>query len=129
MRCRRIVLDSTRPTVVWFGSTGVDENGKAKFFNDSDKHDNFSMYQQSVIDSLNQRLRILKGELWYKMTYGLPLLEKTKSKLSVDASIIETISQHADVVSIQSFTSSIVDKKYTCKIEILSKYGQISLKL
>ena len=125
MRCRRI----QNGKVVWFGSTGKNEDGTAKFYNTNNIHDNFSDKQQSVVDSLTQRLSVLKKELWYDYNYGMPLLEKQKSKLSLDSFIGTTILSHPDVRSIISFNSKVVNKKYMCDIKILSTFGEININL
>lgn len=134
MRCRRnkIVSDSANQRdfrVVWFGSYGTDENGKALFFNKDNKHDNFSSKQQAVVDSLSQRLSVLKGELWYSINEGLPLLDKTKSKLSLDSALGSIILKHPDVTSIIEFNSKIFNRKYHADVKILSVYGEISINL
>lgn len=134
MRCRRnkIVSDSANQRdfrVVWFGSYGTDENGKALFFDKDNKHDNFSSKQQAVVDSLTQRLSVLKGELWYSINEGLPLLDKTKSKLSLDSALGSIILKHPDVTNIVEFNSKIVNRKYHADVKILSVYGEISINL
>lgn len=134
MRCRRIKVwydeNNTKHTsVVWFGSYGIDDNDNAKFVNPHDKHDNFADKQQGVADSLTQRLSVIKKELWYNVSYGLPLFDKQKSKLAIDAFVGSTITSHPDVVSIKSFDSKVVDKKYTCNTVIITKYGEMTLNL
>lgn len=129
--------------VVWFGSTGIkrqgydnalwddatydDESGKAVFY-DVQKS-SFSEKQQSVVDSLTQRLSIIRGELWYAMSYGLPLFDRNRSKVEFDSFILSTITQHPDVDSIISFVSQVLNAKYTCQVKIQSKYGLIDINL
>ena len=93
----------------------------------NDDNTSFASEQQGVADCLTQQLSVLKNELWYRVTYGLPLLEKVKNKAIIDASVMDIITTHPDVVSILSFESEIKDKKYTCKVEILSNYGNITI--
>ena len=113
--------------IVWFGSTGKNLDGTAQFYDD--KKNSFSNQQQAVVDSLTQRLSVIKSELWYRVSYGLPLYEKTKSKPLMDSSVLEIVKSHQDVVNVLSFSSQIVNKKYTCKLEIQSIYGNISLSI
>lgn len=129
--------------VVWFGSTGTkrkgydvalwdtavydDDIGKANFYDPSKT--SFSEKQQSVVDSLTQRLSVIRGELWYAMSYGLPLFDRNRSKVEFDSFILSTISQHPDVDSIISFSSQVVNAKYTCEVKIQSKYGPIDITL
>lgn|SRR5574344_83894 len=119
MRCRKIIDGN----VVWFGSYGKDVNDKAL------KAGNFSDNQQGVADDLTQRLSVIKGELWYRVNYGLPLFDKVKSKAYMDTITIDNILAHEDVVRITSFKSTIVDRRYTCEAEILTKYGKIDFEL
>lgn len=67
--------------------------------------ENYSTEQKGVRDSLIQRLSVIKGELWYKASYGLPLMEKIKNKGIYDTIIINIITTHPDVVNIVSYTS------------------------
>lgn len=113
--------------IVWFGSTGKNLDGTAQFYDD--KKNSFSNQQQAVADSLTQRLSVIKSELWYRVSYGLPLYEKTKSKPLMDSSVLEIVKSHQDVVNVLSFSSQIVNKTYTCKLEIQSIYGNISLSI
>lgn len=129
--------------VVWFGTIGKqamgfdnqawdvamwDEMpGEAIFLRED--RSSFSERQQSVVDSLTQRLSIIRGELWYAMSYGLPLFEKNRSKIEFDAFILKVISSHPDVDSIISFKSEVVSSNYTCEVKIQSKYGPISINL
>lgn len=116
----RAIIDGN---VVWFGSAGLNSAGMkiaAK---------NFSEQQQHVVDSLIQRLSIFRGELWYDKRAGIPLFDKLKSKAVIDAYVIDVISSQADVKEILSFTSSLFDRKYSCKVQILTVFGDIVLSI
>lgn len=119
MRTRSIV----NGTVVWFGSIGIDENGN------SIKSSNFSEKQQGVADSLTQRLSVIKGELWYNVNHGVPLLEKLQRKQLLDASIVTIVNSHPDVKEILSFSSKIVNGSYSFDMTILSIYGEINVNM
>lgn len=129
MRCRAI----KNGEIIWFGSAGLDytqpvyDNTGALVGYNSLKADSFSDAQQGVCDSLTQRLSVFRNELWYKMSYGLPLFEKVKSKTLMDSEVTNIIMSHPDVIEIQNFESNIVDKHYTFNCNVLSKYGQISV--
>ena len=114
-------------TIVWFGSTGKNPDGTAKFYDD--KKNSYSSQQHAVADSLRQRLSVIKSELWYRVSYGLPLYEKTKSKALMDATVLEIVNSHPDVVTVLEFKSQIIDKTYTCKLEIQSIYGNVTLSI
>lgn len=68
---------------------------------------NYVGEQQGVVDSLIQRLSVIKGELWYNPNYGLPLVDKIRSKGLMDAAVAEIIYNQPDVELINSFTSDI----------------------
>lgn len=87
---------------------------------------NYSEKQEGVKDALIPRLSVLKGELWYKISYGLPLMEKIKSKGIYDSIIIKYITDYPDVVNIEEFSSTL-DKdthKYTFDCIINTIYGE-----
>lgn len=94
--------------------------------NKLDAGENYSKNQQGVRDSLIQRLSIIKGELWYKASYGLPLTEKIKNKGIYDSIIINIITEHPDVKNILEYNSS-VDKntrKYTFNFIVYTVYNE-----
>lgn len=72
--------------------------------------ENYSTEARGVRDSLIQRLSVIKGELWYKASYGLPLMEKIKNKGIYDSIIINMITEHPDIKRLVDFDSSF-DKK------------------
>ena len=130
MNCRRIKRENGKNIVVWFGSYGINNDGTAKFYNVNNKHDNISIEQEAVADSLTQRLSVIEGELWYSINEGLPLLERIKSKVELDASVTEIILGHPNVSSISSFESQLTNNHdYSAKIEIETKYGLIELNI
>ena len=128
MNCRRNKLDDNHLNVVWFGSYGRNEDGTAKFFNEANKHDNFSEAQQSVIDSLTQQLSVLQGELWYAIDFGLPVLDNP-SKLELDAEVADIVLSHPDVVAITKFSSTKTLRNYDATITIESVFGELVLNI
>ena len=133
MKCRRLKIyeDETgqHTELVWFGSYGKNQDGSSKFYSDVNKHDNFADKQEGVKDSLIQRLSIIRRELWYNTLYGLPIANKEKSKLTIDAEISKIVMSHPDVVRIITFNSNIINKKYNCYMEILSTFGELTLNI
>lgn len=99
----------------------------AKFFNIDNIHDNYSDRQQGIVDSLTQRLSVIKGELWYNTSYGVPLFDKTKSKGIIDAYVISIILQHPNVVRIENFKSEVKNHNYFCNVDIISEYGIVHM--
>lgn len=120
MRCRQVINKSK---VCWFGSYGKDTTGKKLVAN------NFLFQQEAVATDLQQKLQILKGELWYKMSYGQPLFDKLKSKIAIDAFITTTINEQTGVKGIKSFVSSISNNIYHCRVEVITDWGNIDVNI
>lgn len=105
----------------------LNEYSLAKFYNDDNIHDNFSQKQEAVKDSLTQKLSVIEKELWYQVNYGMPILNKLKSKLSIDAFVSQVITNHPDVISIEKFESKVENKKYICSITVMTDFGELKL--
>ena len=130
MRCRRVKNFNGTNNIVWFGSYGKNpENDKALFYNPDNKHDNYGEKQESVADCLTQRLSVIKSELWHNILFGLPLLEKVKSKVTMDTAIADIVLGTYDVVDIIELNSSIVNKIYTATIKVQSIYGEVTIEI
>ena len=115
MRCR----NSIDKNIVWFGSYGIEEDGKAKKVDD-----NFVENEKAVAQSLKQKLSVIQGELWYHINYGLPLYNKVKSKGVLDAVILGILEDHPSVKKIINFKSSIVNHKYTFTFTVNTIYNK-----
>lgn len=87
------------------------------------KADNYVEGQEGIAKSLTQRLAVIKGELWYDINYGLPLLDKIKNKAIFDAYIIKTINAHQEVKNIKEYVSEVNNGIYTYTATIISIYG------
>ena len=116
MRCRRIIGKN----IVWFGSQGVDTEGKKI------SSVNYSDAQTAVRDSLTQRLSVIKGELWFNLLSGIPLLDE-KSPSILDSYISKTILEHPDVISIENFDREIIQHKYSCKFSVKTRFGELEM--
>lgn len=88
------------------------------------KADNYVGEQHGVAVSLIQRLSIIKGELWYKASYGLPLLDKIKNKGIYDSIIINIINSHPDVENIVYYNSKIENHSYIFNFIVRTIYGE-----
>lgn len=100
----------------------LDRNDK-DYYNQTIKSD-YSEKQEGVRDSLIARLDLIKGELWYRSSYGLPLLEKVKSKGIYDSIIVGYITDHPDVVNIESFSSKVNGHSYEFECVINTVYNE-----
>lgn len=121
MRCRTIKRANDRIHIVWFGSHGKNADGTAKFYNDN--HDNFSTDAKAVADSLTQKLSVIRQELWFAVNHGLPLLEKTSSKIEMDSAVVEIVLGHEDVQEILEFESEIFQHHYSATLQVQTIYG------
>ena len=137
MKCRRLKLEYdaggniVRRNVVWFGSYGINQDGTAKFYNLTNKHDNYATGKQAVADSLTQRLNVLQGELWYSVNEGFPLWENHKNTNVLDIYITSTILKHPDVSEVIEFSSEITQGQnyhvYSAWVRIITKYGELTI--
>lgn len=117
MKCRKL----QEQNLVWFNSSGLNPNGTKI------SAQNFSEGPDATKDSLTQRLKILRGELWYAITYGIPLTEKIKSKVAIDSHVLSVVSSHIDVLEVIKFESSMVGTKYTSTFTARTTFGNILL--
>lgn len=99
-------------------------HNNAKFYKPENKRENYSYKQESVKNSLIQRLSVIKGELWYKASYGLPLMDKIKNKGIYDSVIINIISEHPDVKNIIYYNSTVEENRYTFNFIVESIYNE-----
>lgn len=88
------------------------------------KAENYATDQHGVATSLIARLSIIKGELWYKASYGLPLMDKIKNKGIYDSIIINIINEHPDVKNITYFNSSVENHKYIFNFIVNTIYSE-----
>lgn len=84
---------------------------------------NYAENTDAVVDSLIQRLSIIKGELWYQVNYGLPLTEKQTGINVFDLIIADIISSHPGVASLDKYTSKIIDHTYYYSCQITSIFA------
>lgn len=84
--------------------------GTTIWYNENNKHDNYSSGVEGISYSLIQRLGVIKNELWYNINYGLPLIDKVKNKATMDAYIISVITNHAEIEQLVKYTSRIEGK-------------------
>lgn len=88
------------------------------------KADNYSENGLAVRDSLIQRLSLIQGELWYRRSYGIPLLQKIKNKGIYDSVIVNIIKNHPNVQGIIEFNSRIDEHSYRLNFVAESKNGE-----
>lgn len=84
---------------------------------------NYISDTDAVVASLNQRLSVIKGELWYQVNYGLPLTEKQRGTTVLDLVISDIITSHPGVASLDSYTSKVSGHTYYYDCKITSVFG------
>ena len=127
MRCRTYIEDNGTKNIVWFGSYGKNSDGTAKKISNQQVESNFSINENAVADSLTEKLHVIKGELWHAIQFGLPLLDKVKSKALIDTTVAQIVSEQTNVIGITSFTSSIINKEYKCNMIIKTIFGDVNV--
>lgn len=129
MKTRMIVAnESGVKNVVWFGSIGIDGEGKAKFVKE-DKS-SYEGGKEGIAYSLTQRLSVIKGELWYNIKQGIPLFDKQRSKGIIDSYVIQTVLKHDEVLSIVEFNSYVINNhQYKCSLKCSTMYGEININI
>nr|DAD96456.1 MAG TPA: lysozyme-like protein [Myoviridae sp. ctj3P51] len=85
---------------------------------------NYVSDTDAVVASLNQRLSVIKGELWYQVNYGLPLMDKQRGTNVLDLVLADIITSHPGVASLDSYSSRTVDHIYYYDCKITSVYGE-----
>lgn len=110
--------------LVFFGVKGVtiDDEGIAHSVFTDDKKSHCDGLN-AVCQSLTQRLSLIKGELYHFMNAGFPLLDKVTSKQVLDAHVINVVSHHSEVMSIDKIESKVLNRAYTCKLYFTTNYG------
>lgn len=87
----------------------------------------FAEDEEAVRQYLLQHLCIIKNELWYNYTYGLPLTYKNISKAMIDAEAISIITSCPDVVDLIDFDSSLSNHNYTMSFKVDTRFGKIEI--
>ena len=129
MKCRTYIEDNGTKNIVWFGSYGKNPDGTAKKISNQQVESNFSIDAKAVADSLTEKLHVMRGELWHAIQFGLPLLDKVKSKALIDTTVAQIVSEQSNVVEILSFSSQVINKEYKCDISVMTKFGNIKISL
>lgn len=86
-----------------------------------DSFNNLDAY--NVRDALISKLSILKGELWYKYNFGLPLIDKVKIKGIMDAEVLNIINGIQEIKRVVSFNSVIENRKYILNFSVETIYS------
>lgn len=118
-KCRNIVDGD----VVWFGSRGRDENGRAV------PAENYAVDANAVRAAVIEKLSVLQKELWYDKDFGMPLVTKVKTKALIDAHVAAVISGNPGVLKIDTFVSSIRGREYRCEATVVTEYGTVELQI
>lgn len=125
-----IYITLTSGTSVYSGYVEI-LNSKIEPLTNDDKNINYAEEQEGVAASLIQRLSVLKKELWYRASYGLPLLDKIRNKGILDAIVIDIIMSHPDIENLISFGSEFNQLKhqYSFVFSVLTTYTDEEVKI
>lgn len=126
--------------IIWFGSKGINKEGNMIKAYDDSKYDknaksnrtstiniNYDIDKDAIVSSLNQKLSVIKGELWNHVNYGLPLFDKIKNKSIIDATVIRQVLNTNNVLNIEKLQSIKDNINYTCSLKINTFFGEIEI--
>lgn len=124
MICRKIEEYDGQKNLVFFGVKGVykDKDGTLRSVFTKDKK-SYADGIDGVNQSVMQRLSLIKGELYHFMNAGFPLTDKVYEKQVFDAHIINVLSHHSEVTSIDKIESKVLNRAYYCKVHFSTRYG------
>ena len=86
--------------------------------------ENYAEKQEGVSCGLIQRISVIKGELWWMINHGLPLLDKIRNKAIFDSVLINIILKHPDVKNIISLNSHVVNHEYYFEAKINTVFNE-----
>lgn len=87
---------------------------------------NFTDGRDGVAVRLNTRLQTLQGEVKNNSGFGIPLFDGLSVE-DMDLEISQIILGTVEVIEIESFESSAVDRKYTATITVLTGNGRLEV--
>ena len=136
MKTRKIL----NGVIIWFGSKGINKEGNMIKAYDDSKYDkdaksnrtstiniNYDINKDAIVSSLNQKISVIKGELWNHVNYGLPLFDKIKNKSIIDATIIRQVLNTDNVLNIEKLQSIKDNINYKCSLKINTIFGEIEI--
>lgn len=85
---------------------------------------NYAFDGEAVKMSLIQRLSVIKGELWYKASYGLPLTDKIKNKNIYDSIVVDIITSHSGIANLIEYESYIENRQYRFKFKAMTIFNE-----
>lgn len=109
----------------------LDENGDYSF---GRGQQNLTYGSYAVVQAIKTRMKLLKEEWWEDKEDGLPLFQDILGKLGTDENIVivdsiikARILGTQDVISIEEFSSTYENRKYSYECKVNTKYGTIPL--
>ena len=95
----------------------------------ADMHQNYAEGIEAVRQYMIQHLTVIKGELWYDMMYGLPLVNEHVTKGMIDAEALSIIYSDSEVNEVVSFESEVTENSYTASFALKTNFGDASITL
>lgn len=91
-------------------------------------NNNFIYDAEAVTELLNTRLSTFKGEVKRNVNFGIPNM-KGLDKEDLDIEIGDIIISTAGVLRISKFESTLIDRKYTASITVISEFGALEVQI
>ena len=98
-------------------------------YSQCEKAETFVADLDAITCALNERLRVIKGELWYNISFGLPLFDKVASKIQMDSAVLNIVNSQKGVEAVTEFNSTIVKSEYRCTMKIKTQYGDATISI
>ena len=79
---------------------------------------------------IQMRLKEWYGDCFFNLQQGIPWdvrLGYKNQKDALDQDVINTVSDVEGVINVFNFTSSVIDRKYTCQFNVYTIYSQDAL--
>lgn len=107
----------------------LDSNGDYTFGQNTN---NFLRASEAVAQAIKTKLLLLSAEWWEDQADGLPLFQKILGRTSTrtaDMLIRSRIMETPNVIGIESFNSSIVQRNYSMQAKINTMFGTVEVSL
>jgi len=90
---------------------------------------NYVEEADAITSALRQKLSVIKGELWFNRSFGIPLIDKVKSKAIFDTYTMSIVNKQTGINNIKKFESTVERHDYHLNIELQSVYGDVRIDL
>lgn len=102
---------------------GLDKNGDMVFGGNSK---DFLKGRDAVVQAIQTRIKLLKGEWWENTEEGFPLFQEIlgrRDELKIKARIVERIQQTDGVLSVSNVEMEFRNRKFSFSCSVSTIYG------